>query len=1480
MIIAVILIIAASQLQAQWSRSYGAVHENGTDIVQTGDGGYIIAGYTESFGAGGKDILIVKLDAAGDIEWEHTYGFSTNEAAHSIAAASDGGYVVAGYIDTSGDNEKDIWIFKIDASGSIVWQKTFPSLYDDELFEIQAVSDGGFIAAGYKSGVTIYPPSVHTDILAVKLSGSGSIEWTYTGETAAIESLYSIKEVTNQGYIAVGKAYNPNGTTEPEIFVLKLRSDGSRHWQKGYGFDGIDIPLSVNTTNNNRFIIAGYRTSSGHEVSDRQVFLLNLKSNGTFDWGSTGGMADCDEFHHVQQTRDGGFIAAGRTLTVSSGYDALIAKYDAQGTEQWVHTFGDTYDDSCMHIRELESTSGFIAVGSLGVDISRQNMWVMKLNSQGEISDECDLQSSSSLAYDSIAFDDYLPFIFTASASFTPSDTTAAAGPSAVTMDEQCFNDNPVPEPFSLLSPADNAVEQPLDITLDWENSSNAVSYEVYFGNSTPPPYLIDVSQSHYTPLTLDPGTTYYWQVVATNGYGDTPSAIWSFSTGTAPQPFNLLTPADGSTTESTAVTLDWEDSTDASSYEIYFGTSSPPPYIAETPTSQYDPGTLNEAATYYWKIRAVNDIGGTDSTEWSFTTPGEEPGAFNLLTPADGAADISLTPTLTWENSAHASSYDVYFGTSSSPPLRTNITQTQYSPGKLAADTTYYWRVIAKNNLGEASSATWSFQTGAAPAAPTLLSPENSSITDSTSVVLDWGDGENAETYKVYLGTSSPAPFATTVTDSQYSITLSEDTQYYWKIEAVNEFGTVSSSQWTFTTPGTPPSSFSLLQPPNGSTDQPINLLLTWEASENAVSYDVYFGMDSNPPLRTNTSSLQYNPGTLNPGTNYYWKIIAKNSFGEAASDVWSFQTEGLIPEAFGLTSPSNGTSDQSIAINLEWSSSRYATSYDVYFGQSSNPGYVATVTDTFFDPGTLEYMSLYYWKIVAKNDVGSIESQTWRFSTQSTPEYNEPSSYQILPEVIWADASKGGTWMTEVQITDVTGGSEVQVYFNYLGGSRQGPITIWASTGAYSSVKFENILSRLKIIDPTGFDYFGKIGALEFITQDSEHKIQVSARTKNGDFSKTFPGLNYMDANLADPYQPMLIQDLVSNEIYRSTLGCFNVTDQPVDVEFQLLDEAGIPIGSAFSKTVSAFEYLTFLPFAEAGIPYPDYSFDNTHIRISPTSGEGRIFCFGATANNFTNDPAAHIATQIYSGYENSPSSAQIIPEAIWAPAVGDGTWNTGIQITDLTGGSEVSVYFHSASGESRGPFDLWSSAGVDCSAKFPNILEEIDILDPGDFDYYNQAGSLVFMTQDQSHFIQVSARTANGNFSKTFPGLNYYESSNFANPTQSLMVHNLVNNNIYRTAMGCFNPESGDVTVRFRLIDDQNSVIGSPFNRTISGHEFISINPFTEAGVPYPDYSNDNVIIEISVTSGSGKVIVFGATANNNTNDPAAHIPVQFD
>ena len=557
-----------------------------------------------------------------------------------------------------------------------------------------------------------------------------------------------------------------------------------------------------------------------------------------------------------------------------------------------------------------------------------------------------------------------------------------------------------------LTAPASGATGVSVAPTLSWNATPEATSYDVYFGTTNNPPLVTNTTSTSYSPGTLTANATYYWRVVAKNSADSASSTTRSFTTQAAPPAPVLFSPTNGAMVASVTPPLTWNASTGATSYDVYFGTTSPPPLVANTSATSYAPGTLNAGTRYYWQVTAKNGGGSNSSAIWSFTTQVAGP---VLVSPVAGAAGVALTPTLSWAASTGATSYDVYFGTASTPPLVTNTTATSYAPGTLSAGTRYYWQVTARNSGGSGSSVTWSFTTQVA--APVLTSPANGAAGVAWAATLSWAASTGATSYDVYFGTASTPPLAMNTAGTSYTpVTLSAGTVYYWRVAAKDAGGSNTSATWSFTTLVAGPG---LTAPANGAVGVSWAPTLTWTASSGAISYDVKFGSSFPPPLVTNITATSYSPGTLTPGTTYYWQVVARNSGGLGASATWSFTTQLTAPV---LVAPENGALGVSLTPTLSWSGSVGAASYGVYLGTSSSPPPVTSTTGTSYAAGPLIGGTVYNWRVVA-NGSGSSSSATWSFTTQvAAPALVSPvngaTGVSLAPTLAWSASANATSY------------------------------------------------------------------------------------------------------------------------------------------------------------------------------------------------------------------------------------------------------------------------------------------------------------------------------------------------------------------------------------------------------------------------------------------------------------------------------------
>jgi len=245
-------------------------------IQQTGDGGYVLAGHTRSFDPGGEGCWVLKLSSSGDIEWQRAYGGSSNDRAFFIQQTGDEGYVLAGYTRSFGAGGEDIWILKLSSSGDIEWQRAYGGSSSDRASFIQQTGDGGYVLAGYTRSFG----AGEEDVWILKLSSSGDVEWQRTYGGINEDNAFSIYQTAEGGYV-VGSNTRSFGAGEGDIWVLKLSFSGDIEWQKTYGANFDENANFVQLLNDGSYVIAGSTSSFGNGRED--FCILKLAQDGNIE---------------------------------------------------------------------------------------------------------------------------------------------------------------------------------------------------------------------------------------------------------------------------------------------------------------------------------------------------------------------------------------------------------------------------------------------------------------------------------------------------------------------------------------------------------------------------------------------------------------------------------------------------------------------------------------------------------------------------------------------------------------------------------------------------------------------------------------------------------------------------------------------------------------------------------------------------------------------------------------------------------------------------------------------------------------------------------------------------------------------------------------------------------------------------------------------------------------------------------------------
>jgi hypothetical protein len=344
--------------QVRFERFYGgAAADIGRWVEQTSDSGYIIVGQTKSFGLGSWDVYLVKTDQYGNQEWQRTFGGANDDLGSCVRQLPDGGFVIAGQTNSFGGGGWNSYCIRTDPLGNPRWERTYDcNDYDDWVCAVRQAADGGFLLCGFQSD--------WDELYVIKTDTAGNAVWRLN-PTSSVDVAYSIDRVVNNqsvvagansGNIALARitsggtvawerelgagcgygivetrdgGYAIAGVAGDNACLLATDTAGSLRWQRTYGGASMDFARSVCQTSDGGYVVGGYTLSLG---TNGDVYLLRADAYGNRLWQANFGGLDFDTGYCAQQTIDGGYAVVG--MSASSGFyaDAYLVKTDSLGS--------------------------------------------------------------------------------------------------------------------------------------------------------------------------------------------------------------------------------------------------------------------------------------------------------------------------------------------------------------------------------------------------------------------------------------------------------------------------------------------------------------------------------------------------------------------------------------------------------------------------------------------------------------------------------------------------------------------------------------------------------------------------------------------------------------------------------------------------------------------------------------------------------------------------------------------------------------------------------------------------------------------------------------------------------------------------------------------------------------------------------------------------------------------------------------------
>lgn len=352
-----------------WSRTYGGPSEDGArSIVECSNGDFAIVGYTESFGSGKRDVLLVRTDANGNLLWNHTYGGAGYDQGYSIVECQAGGFALIGDYDLY-TKDSGMWLLRTDADGNLLWNQT----YGGTGYSIVECQTGGFAITG-----TAPQSNNSGDLLIFRTSENGTLLWRRTYGWGYMDVGQSIFEASGGGFAVAGHTLFPEDKPGLWVWLFRIDENGNHLWNHTYAGSGWDHAYSLTECSNGDFAISGTFDFQGKDGSD--MYILRTDADGALLWNKTYGGSNYDEGYSIVECNDEGLAVVGYTKSIWSGFDLWLVRIDVDGNLVWDQSLGGGGYDIGYSIVKSDA-GGFAIVGvtdSFGVGDS--DIWLLRIS--------------------------------------------------------------------------------------------------------------------------------------------------------------------------------------------------------------------------------------------------------------------------------------------------------------------------------------------------------------------------------------------------------------------------------------------------------------------------------------------------------------------------------------------------------------------------------------------------------------------------------------------------------------------------------------------------------------------------------------------------------------------------------------------------------------------------------------------------------------------------------------------------------------------------------------------------------------------------------------------------------------------------------------------------------------------------------------------------------------------------------------------
>ena len=370
-----------------WMKTIGGTNNDDcSSALIAPDGGYMLAGYTSSFGAGETDVWLVKTDITGNMEWNRTYGGALNDDAQFMVRINDG-YLIAARTYSFGEGDADLWLIKTDFNGNMIWNRTYGGPGADWIWSIVESSDGGYSMVGRTNSFG----AGNNDFWLIKTNSEGLLEWNKTIGHEGDERARFLVNTEDDGLLLLGWT-NSIGEGEVDYWLVKTDYNGNPQWNKTYGGEMGDRGIVIKKTNDSGYILGGSSSSFGAGNSD--IWLVRIDGQGNEIWNKTYGGLEGESIRSLLITNDGGYVIAGYTYSFGAGdRDGWFLEIDPTGTVLWNQTYGGIGRELIQSLQKNEQGGYLLAGFSSSTIEADTDIMLIKSDSLGVIPEFPSVQS-------------------------------------------------------------------------------------------------------------------------------------------------------------------------------------------------------------------------------------------------------------------------------------------------------------------------------------------------------------------------------------------------------------------------------------------------------------------------------------------------------------------------------------------------------------------------------------------------------------------------------------------------------------------------------------------------------------------------------------------------------------------------------------------------------------------------------------------------------------------------------------------------------------------------------------------------------------------------------------------------------------------------------------------------------------------------------------------------------------------------------